>query len=1269
MNELLVSSIETGNMENFKRAIDGGADIHYQDDIALKTSAYNGFLDMVKILVSKGANVHAGDDYPLRTSAQNGFLDIVKYLVLKGANIHADNDFAFRTSKGIHQPIFDFLQYIDKQSGVKTDIDKFHDESKTKQQQIVKTIEDSLFKSEYINLFKENLDKINRVNIKKLLAKNYCCVKTMELISNLIHAVFLTNTNDTTSNPLVLNRTVQSWFTDIKLLSNKSVEGIVLTEGLKFSDDTFVVKYSKGSSSDDLLHEYFIGLELNSLRKYIPTFMYAFGMFKCGVKEKIINKKDIIPISICSDETNVKSLLILEKIDGQPFEDVLKFLNVNEIMEIIIQLFIGLKFANERLEYCHLDLHFKNILIKHFKVDQIVKYPYNGLDVFIKTKNIPIIIDFGFSRVKGNLGQFRMYDSNFITLGKNAPEQDIYRVFTLLIAIMRQQHGETALKIVSIFENMFKNQFSNPSNNIEYAYQRNYYLEGKETKFVNVKYDFVLDFIKNTEWWDKIVSTDELAGYSKCSCKNDESIINSIIDMASLESYCIRDYKLGGNGKDEYGFDREGIDCGKFFFDGKYNVIELPKNFPVYYGSLEMVYTNEEFPFGNYYVPLTDDEAKDISTIKRNIPTSVFSNLSYGKKASSVPYKLLGNDLTCGNNCIFAYKLRHSCKFVNISDPFNLMLLIKDKSLILFNKFCLCLLFGAEFRGIEADNITDIQLEKIYEEIDKNNKETISTINDGISKFYSEIVDTRRVVNMQNKSFNPIRRFESKWRGRQKDSFFDDILSDILMEKFDKYNYSGYISSSSYDLSGKIALSSYVSFSGKRILKDLKRNYYDENDWQYIDRQVLFTEIGKLIIDIEKYKTSNIFEHEGDLIEHSVWSSLFTQHMLINLWAKIIPQSEWREVILTSFLHDIGNAGDKQFLYYKKKNHNKDGSDFISGTKQYLTDKGPIDFEKILLELNLIDKRQEIACLIEGHGIMEEVFNNVNDRNDIKEIAQNYIRSVEELLIKYNLGFNTLAQISLFFNKLILISISDIKGKTSFINERKLLSDLEKLKNNPLPFKFNDKLKDLPFIVNRSKTHSGGKLSSKKESIDDNFRMDFRGEVINQLTQKYAGKYNPEPPKPERIPQTEPPKLEQPLNLEPPKPEQPLNLEQILNPKPPKLEQPLNLEPPKPEQPLNLEQILNPEQPLNLEQILNPEPPKPERIPRAEQILQRIRGKLPPVKALRQEPEMFQVKLVPHPPQHEKKTETRQFRRKEVPEKKEVPESHKYTDEIINIDF
>ena len=83
-------------VDTFKYFIEEGINIHADDDWALISAAFNGYLEVVRYLIDNGANIHARNDDALRCAAQNGHLEVVQYLIDKGADIHADDDYAFK---------------------------------------------------------------------------------------------------------------------------------------------------------------------------------------------------------------------------------------------------------------------------------------------------------------------------------------------------------------------------------------------------------------------------------------------------------------------------------------------------------------------------------------------------------------------------------------------------------------------------------------------------------------------------------------------------------------------------------------------------------------------------------------------------------------------------------------------------------------------------------------------------------------------------------------------------------------------------------------------------------------------------------------------------------------------------------------------------------------------------------------------------------------------------------------------------------------------
>jgi ankyrin repeat protein len=69
-----------------------GADIHLDNDYALRYYSRFGALETVRLLLDHGADIHAYSDYSLRHSVQEGHYHTVMLLLNRGANIHIWND-------------------------------------------------------------------------------------------------------------------------------------------------------------------------------------------------------------------------------------------------------------------------------------------------------------------------------------------------------------------------------------------------------------------------------------------------------------------------------------------------------------------------------------------------------------------------------------------------------------------------------------------------------------------------------------------------------------------------------------------------------------------------------------------------------------------------------------------------------------------------------------------------------------------------------------------------------------------------------------------------------------------------------------------------------------------------------------------------------------------------------------------------------------------------------------------------------------------------
>ncbi len=90
-NQYLISGSDKGKLDHVIISLNLGANIHAENDYALRIASQNGHIDIVKYLVElkpDGANIYAQNEYALRFAIKNDHIEVVKYLVGVGTDIN-----------------------------------------------------------------------------------------------------------------------------------------------------------------------------------------------------------------------------------------------------------------------------------------------------------------------------------------------------------------------------------------------------------------------------------------------------------------------------------------------------------------------------------------------------------------------------------------------------------------------------------------------------------------------------------------------------------------------------------------------------------------------------------------------------------------------------------------------------------------------------------------------------------------------------------------------------------------------------------------------------------------------------------------------------------------------------------------------------------------------------------------------------------------------------------------------------------------------------
>lgn len=207
----------------------------------------------------------------------------------------------------------------------------------------------------------------------------------------------------------------------------------------KYTKGTKQLIIKKSEKMSENIHETWVALkELNKMNN--PNFCHIHGMYKQDV--------------------------IADYIPGQTFDKWIKSdkFNMKDYLFILIQLSLSLETAQKLCGFVHWDLLTWNIIIKEVEESQILEYVIDYKTVYrVKTKIIPVIIDFGKSHVVHNgihHGYINMYKKSTIqdvisillssvytiTLSNSLHKTDVYNLLTLSNFISRSGYKRDAFK-------------------------------------------------------------------------------------------------------------------------------------------------------------------------------------------------------------------------------------------------------------------------------------------------------------------------------------------------------------------------------------------------------------------------------------------------------------------------------------------------------------------------------------------------------------------------------------------------------------------------------------------------------------------------------------------------------------------------------------------------------------------------------------------------------------------------------------------------------
>lgn len=253
--------------------------------------------------------------------------------------------------------------------------------------------------------YPNQLENVDEKLVNKILTQNYDNIEDMKSVYCLIDTAM--NEVSRSFYPKVnryhgiyiMDDSISAIIKDGNVISaganGIAYHGNFLNKGIQI-----VIKISKHPLDYDFEREYYIGLMMNRLRKYIPTFVYTLGGFICG-KPYISNNTSTI--RSCYGEFNNSSdatlYIVYENITGKSWYNYIKNVSFRTWLFIFVQVLLSLELAQKELLFTHFDLHGSNIIIRENNNKSYSVPIGNKVYVIPNPKAIPVIIDYGFSSI------------------------------------------------------------------------------------------------------------------------------------------------------------------------------------------------------------------------------------------------------------------------------------------------------------------------------------------------------------------------------------------------------------------------------------------------------------------------------------------------------------------------------------------------------------------------------------------------------------------------------------------------------------------------------------------------------------------------------------------------------------------------------------------------------------------------------------------------------------------------------------------------------
>lgn len=494
------------------------------------------------------------------------------------------------------------------------------------------------------------------------------------------------------------------------------------------------------------------------------------------------------------------------------------------------------------------------------------------------------------------------------------------------------------------------------------------------------------------------------------------------------------------------------FDAAKYCFDGNYVVAKFDTGTKLYHGSFNLGDAAVSFPLGiNFYNPSGDGDTVSVEHAAES-EFSIDTLLSEKTKVDISWFTGFDDALRYTDKtrqcCMQSYRVKRDCVLFLLSSDYNIYKILNDG---------------------EVDPVLKRSLEKMFS---INPADKLELVN-AEDPFNARLIinRNRRVVEKQRVSVFDI----------------DKMFAKLFCKNFG-HLYAGYCAPNQNARDAPNFFHSELVFCNSLLYLD--RDTTDSNDLFFdpeyqCDRTSKFymKTVCELLSQMRYYDTVNTNFHSGNLLEHSIWTLLFTESLtkkLVNVsnpYVSALNDREKRVIIAAGLLHDIGkmdpskcvkNGMTNRYIYFAIPEHPSIGARYFEQGIPVIDSGRRIDPHNILREMIpdiTSDEVEVVKTVVDLHwGFSNDVVKLYSETTVSQETLDRVVQKYAALFDRTkNPGFAALAT--------MIVSISDVEASQPFtagkLRDAKNRDEINAILSSGV----------FPFIVSKPKSYRGGNLA------------------------------------------------------------------------------------------------------------------------------------------------------------------------------------------------